>query len=350
MLTDDIKAALSLTDEFRLNGHDLRKVGSRFVCICPFHDERTPSCYVTTGRFHCFGCARGGSIIDFHALSRGITAADAIAELALRLRIPATTATNGSNQPAKPKLSDAPRSPRALPKLPELHKGSARDLAQLAEGRRLSVEALHLASSRGLLWFGHLNDGPETVAAWVITDRTRRNAQARRLDSARWLHVWDADAKQWLQVEPEKRNKVRGFVGNQASWPVGLEEAQPFDNIAILEGVDLLAAFHFLIAEGREDAVAPVAMLGASNRVPKDAMRLFACKRVRLFPHADTAGLRAAANWEAQLRPVAANIDAFDLTGLGMTCGSAVKDLNDLTSVAPDCFESEPELRSLMTF
>ena len=37
------------------------------VC-CPLHDEDTPSCryYEETSSFYCFGCQRGGSIIELH--------------------------------------------------------------------------------------------------------------------------------------------------------------------------------------------------------------------------------------------------------------------------------------------
>lgn len=37
-----------------------------FMC-CPFHGEKQPSLkvYKTTGGWHCFGCGRGGSVIDF---------------------------------------------------------------------------------------------------------------------------------------------------------------------------------------------------------------------------------------------------------------------------------------------
>jgi len=290
MLTDDIKAALPLADEFLRSGQELRTVGSRLVCFCPFHRERTPSCYITpaTGRWKCFGCGAGGSVIDFYALKHGITPTDAIAALALRLRIsPAADQSNHNHQSTKPKVSDVPRRPRVLPKLPDLHQGTARALEHLAERRRLSVEALRLASRRGLLWFCRLKDGAEAVDALVITDRTRRNAQARRLDGERWHHAWDADAKQWALVEPERRRKVRGFTGNQASWPVGIEEAERFGSVAILEGIDLLAAFHFLIAEAQENAVAPVAILGAGNRIPDGVLKLFTGKRVRIFPHSD---------------------------------------------------------------
>ena len=37
-----------------------------FMC-CPFHGEKAPSLkvYKKTGGWHCFGCERGGSVIDF---------------------------------------------------------------------------------------------------------------------------------------------------------------------------------------------------------------------------------------------------------------------------------------------
>jgi hypothetical protein len=351
-LSEDIKAALSIVDEFRRDGNELKKVGSRLVCLCPFHQERTPSCHVTpdSGRFHCFGCGSDGTVIDFHALKRGITPAEAITELAARLRMPLeNNGANGRIEVVKPREPSAPKQRHRL-KLPELQKGNVIEFMQLSDCRRVSVDALKLASDRGLLWFCDMADGPGTVRAWIIADRARRNAQARRLDGKRWQHAWDAESKQWLQVEPDRQRKVRGFTGNQANWPVGIEEARGFDCIAILEGVDLLAAFHFLISEDRENAVAPVAILGASNQIPGDVLRLFAGKRVRLFPHADAAGLRAAANWEAQLLPVAARVDAFDFRGLLQCGGVPVKDLNDLTSIDCDGFDAEPALLSLMTF
>jgi DNA primase len=46
---------------------DLRRVGSRLVGLCPFHDERTPSFSVnpTDKLFYCFGCEAKGDAIGF---------------------------------------------------------------------------------------------------------------------------------------------------------------------------------------------------------------------------------------------------------------------------------------------
>jgi hypothetical protein len=35
------------------------------MIVCPFHEERTPSCSLRGTTFHCFGCGQRGSIYDF---------------------------------------------------------------------------------------------------------------------------------------------------------------------------------------------------------------------------------------------------------------------------------------------
>ena len=44
----------------------LQRRGRRFVGLCPFHTEKTPSFTVTPERnlFYCFGCQKGGSMLD----------------------------------------------------------------------------------------------------------------------------------------------------------------------------------------------------------------------------------------------------------------------------------------------
>jgi DNA primase len=46
---------------------DLRRVGTRWVGLCPFHDERTPSFSVNAEHklYHCFGCGESGDAIGF---------------------------------------------------------------------------------------------------------------------------------------------------------------------------------------------------------------------------------------------------------------------------------------------
>jgi DNA primase len=46
---------------------DLRRQGARWVGLCPFHEERTPSFSVDAQEklYHCFGCGVGGDVIKF---------------------------------------------------------------------------------------------------------------------------------------------------------------------------------------------------------------------------------------------------------------------------------------------
>jgi DNA primase len=65
---------------------DLRRQGSRYVGLCPFHDERTPSFSVepTEKLYHCFGCGVGGDVIKFVEEKEGVGFAEAVEMLADR--------------------------------------------------------------------------------------------------------------------------------------------------------------------------------------------------------------------------------------------------------------------------
>ncbi len=65
---------------------DLRRQGERFVGLCPFHEERTPSFSVkpAEGFYYCFGCEAGGDTIRFVQEKEGLAFPDAVESLADR--------------------------------------------------------------------------------------------------------------------------------------------------------------------------------------------------------------------------------------------------------------------------
>ncbi|QAU24947.1 DNA primase [Dyella sp. M7H15-1] len=62
----------------------LKKAGREWTACCPFHNERTPSFYVTPAKqfFHCFGCSAHGSAIKFLMDYERLEFPDAVEELA----------------------------------------------------------------------------------------------------------------------------------------------------------------------------------------------------------------------------------------------------------------------------
>jgi len=62
----------------------LRKAGSAFKALCPFHEEKTPSFNVNPrmGIFKCFGCGAGGDAIKFLMQHEGMNFRDALEHLA----------------------------------------------------------------------------------------------------------------------------------------------------------------------------------------------------------------------------------------------------------------------------
>ena len=62
-----IDELLARTDIVELVGSrlPLKRKGREYTACCPFHDERTPSFYVSPSKqfYHCFGCGAHGTAI-----------------------------------------------------------------------------------------------------------------------------------------------------------------------------------------------------------------------------------------------------------------------------------------------
>src|SRR4051795_10568544 len=65
---------------------DLRRVGTRWTGLCPFHDERTPSFSVNAEEklYYCFGCGEGGDAFKFVQQTDGLEFQEAVELLAER--------------------------------------------------------------------------------------------------------------------------------------------------------------------------------------------------------------------------------------------------------------------------
>ncbi len=86
---------------------ELKKAGREYRACCPFHNEKTPSFWVSPQKqfYHCFGCGVHGTALGFLMEYDKLSFPEAIEELAGRLGLDvpreasSTPDTAGSTQP-----------------------------------------------------------------------------------------------------------------------------------------------------------------------------------------------------------------------------------------------------------
>ena len=85
----------------------LKKAGSNYQALCPFHNEKSPSFSVSPSKqfYHCFGCGAHGNAIGFLMEYSGLAYPEAIRALAETVGMPVPE-TRG--RPDKPGAAEAP--------------------------------------------------------------------------------------------------------------------------------------------------------------------------------------------------------------------------------------------------
>jgi DNA primase (EC 2.7.7.-) len=87
-LTEKIREAASLV-EIGLQFTAVKKRGRKWVGLCPFHIEKTPSFTVDEDKqlYHCFGCGAGGDIFTMVMEKENFNFPEAVKYLAERYHI-----------------------------------------------------------------------------------------------------------------------------------------------------------------------------------------------------------------------------------------------------------------------
>ena len=85
---EEVKQAADIVDVVA-DHIKLRRTGSSFTGLCPFHNEKTPSFNVSPslGIFKCFGCGEGGDVINFVMQMDGVGFEEAVRTLAERYNV-----------------------------------------------------------------------------------------------------------------------------------------------------------------------------------------------------------------------------------------------------------------------
>ena len=81
-----LKSNLDIVAVLTQRGVKLKRVGSGYKALCPFHEESTPSFSVSLAKqiWHCFGCGKGGDVFTFVMEQEHITFPEAVQKLCKR--------------------------------------------------------------------------------------------------------------------------------------------------------------------------------------------------------------------------------------------------------------------------
>ncbi|MGH9294824.1 MAG: CHC2 zinc finger domain-containing protein, partial [Acidimicrobiales bacterium] len=88
IVTEDVAQVRAVTDMVALVGEytPLKRVGTRYVGLCPFHSEKSGSFSLNAeeGLYYCFGCQASGDAITFLRSIEGCDFVEAVERLAAR--------------------------------------------------------------------------------------------------------------------------------------------------------------------------------------------------------------------------------------------------------------------------
>lgn len=213
-----------------------------------------------------------------------------------------------------------------------LRRGTRHQIDELSQRLELGDVGLNLAARDGVLRFYTDFSGNLRWAVLGIVDGKVYVTQERRVDGQPIA----------LKDGTEVKCRTIGKASIPISPPSGLAK-----NVILCEGAtDLLAAYQLSWCEGVTEIFSPVAMLGASNRIPHFFLERFRGRNVIIFPDNDIAGMNGCDRWKDQLEPYADCVKVFDFGNLKTDEGKQINDLCDFMRINVDDWENDPEARS----
>jgi len=295
---------------------ELKRAGSRFRALCPFHKEKTPSFFVHPQRqiFHCFGCGAGGDAFKFMMQYEGVDFVTAVRMLADRAGVPIVLERGSEDKgPRKDVLYEiharvAADYHKMLMRSPDA--AVARDyLKQRAIGTE-TVEAFLL---------GYAPDRWDTLLTWA----RKHGYSAKQMElcglviqsegrSGASSH-YDRFRHRLMFPIRDEQNRVVGFSGRvldseaKTAKYVNSPETPLFRKGRLLYGLDkarrqILEAHEVIVCEGQIDVIRchqegfPTAVAPQGTATTEDQARILRryADSVRLIFDGDTAGQDAA--------------------------------------------------------
>jgi DNA primase len=317
-LNNDRERVLQATDLVRLIGEHvtLKRSGREHVCICPFHDDHSPSMHVVTHKgtpfYKCFACGASGTAIDFVMHYHKMPFIDALRFLADRASI--DLAPRRSDQAA----ADGP-SRTDIVRANDLARHFFRDTLNHAELGRAARDVIEKRGITPLMveQFG-LGAAPndwEALGNWAR--RNRHDGRAFRAaglvkDRSSGTGLRDTFVNRLTFPIGDQMGRTIAFGGrvlNPEDQPKYLNspESAVFQKSRTLYGVHLAADSirkhgEAIVTEGYMDVIAMhqhgftnvVATLGTALSDDHAALLQRLCDRVTLLFDGDEAGQKAA--------------------------------------------------------
>jgi len=148
----------------------LKRAGTNFKALCPFHQEKTPSFMVSPSRqtFHCFGCGAGGSVFRFVVDYEHVDFPTAVRKLAARAGITVVEKSGGRGP------GDEQRQRELRQRLLKLHAEAAQWFHENLIKREVGKAAREYLRSRGIAveiakrWqLGYAPDEWDAFGSWA---------------------------------------------------------------------------------------------------------------------------------------------------------------------------------------
>lgn len=100
---DEVQAAADIVEVASDYVGRLKKSGSRYMALCPFHEEDTPSFSLSPEKnlYYCFGCQEGGSIFTLVQEMEGVPFPKAVEQLADRFGVDLPQGSSGGPERTK---------------------------------------------------------------------------------------------------------------------------------------------------------------------------------------------------------------------------------------------------------
>ncbi|MEM1212998.1 MAG: DNA primase [Planctomycetota bacterium] len=313
-VSDDRDRVREATDLVRLVGEhvSLKPKGREFACLCPFHDDKNPSMYVSPAKqiFKCFVCGAGGTCYDFVMKYHKMDFVEALKYLADKAGIELSGRKRDASEGPSPRKRIAEANAKALAFFRSRleHPEVGDEARAYLERRGVTVEMIEAFA------LGYGPDGWDVLAnavskkGYPVGDFERAGLLKTRGDGSRYdalrhrliFPIFDAigrpiafgGRKLREEDEPKYLNSPETELFNKSATLYGLHLAKKpiIDSgvAVIVEGYTDVIACH---QHGASNVVAALGTALTDQHVRE--LRRY-CQRVLLVMDGDAAGQKAA--------------------------------------------------------